>query len=227
MTIKHIAVIMDGNRRWATKRGMPKIMGHTQGGKNLFTIVDEAMKQDIGYITFYALSTENLKRSEEELSHLFSLFNKSVASLEKFIKNNVQLRVIGNLQLIPEEIRSKLESMIEKTKDFSHPKTILTLAVAYGGRDEIMRAIKKIMHSGINVSDINEEVVGRYLDTHDMPDVDLVIRTGGHKRLSNFLPWQTTYAEFYFTDILWPAFNKKEFISAIEWFEEQKRNKGK
>ncbi|MBU0660737.1 di-trans,poly-cis-decaprenylcistransferase [Patescibacteria group bacterium] len=225
--IQHIAAIMDGNRRWATERGMPKLLGHTQGAKNILSVVKEVMAHDVKFLTLYALSTENLKRSEEELAHLFSLFNKLVDSLDKFIENNVQFRVIGNMSLLPQKTQDKLQEVVEKTSTYTESTLVLTLAVAYGGRDEITRAVQKIMQSNISVEDVTEKSFGDYLDTVGMPDVDLLIRTGGHKRLSNFLPWQSTYAEYYFTDVFWPEFNKKELNKAIDWFHLQKRNKGK
>lgn len=221
--IQHIAIIMDGNRRWAAERGLPKLLGHTEGAKNLKTIGQAVQKLGIPYLTLWALSTENLKeRSKEELKHLFSLFKQLVDYLGDFIKNNVRLQLIGDLEKLPEDVQEKLNAVVEKTKD--HTGMVLTLAINYGGRDEIIRAVNKIILEG--VSTLTEEKFSPYLDTANMPDPDLIVRTGGHQRLSGYLPWQSTYSELYFTQTYWPAFSEEEVNTAIEWFEEQKRNRG-
>lgn len=223
---QHLAIIMDGNRRWATERGLPKMAGHTQGAKNLKTIAKAVQAAGIPYLTLYALSTENLKeRSAEELKHLFSLFEQLVDYLDDFIQNNAQLRLIGDLSGIPEKTRLALEKIALETR---HNKDmVMTLAVNYGGRDELVRAMRKIAANNIPATDITEQVITDSLDTMGLPDVDMIIRTAGNQRLSGFLAWQSTYAELYFTPVKWPAFDKAELQKALDWFAEQQRNRGK
>lgn len=223
---QHLAIILDGNRRWAAERGLPKLMGHTQGAKNLRTIARAAQAAGVKYLTVYALSTENLKeRSPEELGHLFALFEKLVDYLGDFVKNNAQLRLLGNIDGLPAQVATNLRQVETETKN--NTDFVLCLAVNYGGRDEITRAVKKIIDQKISSANITEEIIGANLDTAGMPDVDLLIRPGGHHRLSNFLSWQSTYAELYFCDVKWPAFDEAELQKALEWFAEQQRNRGK
>lgn len=223
--MKHIAIILDGNRTWATERGLPKMIGHTEGAKNVEKIGEAVLAKGIPYLTLYVLSTENLKnRSAEELDHLFSLFAKIVDYLDKFLKKNVRLQLIGNIASLPEKVQASLQKTVEATKN--NTALTLTLAVNYGGRDEIVRAYQKAIDSGVSAAEINEEKLQSFLDTADLPDVDLVIRTGGHHRLSNYLPWQSTYAELYFTDTKWPAFSPADLDEAVTWFEKQKRHWG-
>ena len=216
---------MDGNRRWASEQGKPKILGHSEGAKNLERILNSIIKMHIPYATFWALSTENLKRSEEELKHIFSLFGKITEYLKDAIKNNARFEYIGNLSLLPENIQKKLIDMKEKTK--SHTGTVVTIAAGYGGRDELLRAAKKLLIENINPEELTEELFASMLDTAGMPDIDLIIRTGGNQRLSGYLPWQSPYAELYFTNTKWPGFDETELQKAIEWYNEQKRNFGK
>lgn len=224
--LKHLAIILDGNRRWAVEHGLPKLIGHTEGAKNIKKIAKAVMNKGVDYLTLYCLSTENLKnRSEEELKHLFSLFEQLTNYLGEFVENNAQVRVIGDPSKLPESTQKKLQHMVEKTKD--HTDFTMILAVNYGGRDEITRAVQKIVAEKIPATEINEATIQAHLDTADIPDVDLVIRTGGDQRLSNYLPWQSTYAELYFTPTYWPAFREEDLDAAIEWFQTQKRNKGK
>lgn len=224
--LTHLAIIMDGNRRWATERGMPKFLGHTEGAKNLKKIAKAAKKFSIRYLTLYTLSTENLKnRSEEELKHLFSLLDQLSDYLKDFEEENTALRIIGDIKGLPEKTQKNLQGLVNATKN--NTSMILSLAINYGGRDELVRAFKKMTEEKISTQEISEETIQKHLDTFDMPDVDLVIRTGGDQRLSNYLPWQTTYAELYFTPVYWPAFSEHDLKEAIEWFQNQKRNKGK
>lgn len=222
---QHIAIITDGNRRWATERGLPKFVGHTEGAKNLKTLALSAIEAQIPYLTLWGMSTENLKRDAEEISHLFSIFAKIVDYLSDFDEHQVRFNVIGDTTRLPNDIQTKIKSVQEKTRHYS--QLVLTIALVYGGRDEIVRATRKIIEAGIHPDDIDEEIFGQFLDTANLPDVDLLIRTGGNKRLSGYLPWQSTYAEIYFTDTYFPAFGKKELNTAIKWFGEQKRNFGK
>lgn len=216
---------MDGNRRWAAERGLPKLLGHTEGAKNLKRVAKAARDRGIPYLTVWALSTENLKeRSDEELKHLFSLFNQLTDYLDDFFENNARLRLIGDIAGLPEETQKKLQSVVEKTK--ANTGMTLILAVNYGGHDEILRAMKKMLAAKLDPAELNEKTLEQYLDTADFPPVDLVIRTAGHQRLSGYLPWQTTYAELYFTPVKWPAFSEADLDKAITWFNEQKRNRG-
>lgn len=221
----HIAIIMDGNRRWAAERHLPKIMGHTEGKENVRRIIQAANDHGVSFLTLYTLSTENLKnRSNEELNHIFSLLSELPNFVEEFTNNNVRVKIIGNISELPEKTQKDLFLLIEKTKDNSG--MTVSFAINYGGRDEILRAIEKMREQNISEK-ITEEIFEKYLDTNGMPDVDLVIRTAGEQRLSNYLPWQTVYAELFFTSIKWPDFSGRELQKAIEWFHEQKRNKGK
>ncbi|OGH64256.1 MAG: di-trans,poly-cis-decaprenylcistransferase [Candidatus Magasanikbacteria bacterium RIFCSPHIGHO2_01_FULL_41_23] len=220
----HIAIIMDGNRRWATERNLPKMLGHTEGAKTLRTIAKAVRERGISYLTLYALSTENVReRSQDELNHLYSLFEKLVDYIGDFLENNARLRIIGDLTPLPEKTKNKLLEVVEKTKNNS--TMTLSLAINYGGRDEIIRAVRKLASE--STAEISETNFNDQLDTVGIPDVDLVIRTGGHHRLSNFLLWQAAYAELFFTDTKWPAFSVEELDRIIDWFNEQQRNRGK
>jgi undecaprenyl diphosphate synthase len=224
--LKHIAIIMDGNRRWATEKGIPKFLGHTEGAKNIKKIATATQNAGIPFLTLYTLSTENLKnRSEDELKHLFSLMEQLPDYLGDFQKNNTRLNLIGDIDGLPKKTKNKLLALQSETS--AHTSFTLTLAINYGGRDELTRAVKKIVAERIADSEITEEIIQSHLDTADMPDVDLVIRTGGDQRLSGYLPWQSVYAELYFTSTYWPAFTDTSLTEAIEWFYTQKRNKGK
>lgn len=223
---QHIAIIMDGNRRWASEHGLPKIFGHTEGVKTFRMITEYAGNCGIKYLTFWALSTENFKkRSEEELNHIFNLMDKQLDSIDDLLKNNIQLRVIGDTTKLPLALQEKLARVIETSKNDTG--MVLVLAINYGGRDELVRTMKKMIDAGIKSEDISEETIPHYLDTAGIPDPDMIIRTGGDQRLSGYFSWQSTYAELYFTDTKWPAFTKENFNEAIEWFAKQKRNKGK
>ncbi|OIO18629.1 MAG: di-trans,poly-cis-decaprenylcistransferase [Candidatus Magasanikbacteria bacterium CG_4_9_14_0_2_um_filter_41_10] len=219
--LQHIAFIMDGNRRWAKQRLMPTAMGHAEGAKTLKKIAKAVKAREIPYMTVYALSTENLNRSKEELDYLFSLFGKLVDQFGDLVKENVRLKILGNMDLLPQELAEKLKQVEKDTKD--HKSMTLSLAIAYGGRDEIVRAIKKIK----DPSTATEESLEALLDMHDIPDVDVIIRTGGHHRLSNFLMWKSAYAELIFTDTYWPAFEEKELDDILAWYEVQERKFGK
>lgn len=223
--IEHLAIIMDGNRRWAKERGLPKFVGHTEGAKTLKRVAKAVKKHGVTHLTLYALSTENLKREQKELAHLFSLFEKLTDYIGDFLKEDASLRLIGDLSRIPEKTRKKLLDVVEKTKE--NTSFTMTLAVAYGGRDEIVRAAKHVLQEGVNPETITEDTFETALDTGDYPDIDLVIRTGGANRLSNFLLWKAAYAELYFTDVFWPAFSEDDLKNALDWFQNQKRNFGK
>lgn len=226
---RHIAIIMDGNRRWAKKRNLPVKLGHKQGAENLKKVVRYANKIGIEYMTVYAFSTENWKRSEEEVSALMSLLE---GYLDDFAKEadteNIVIRVLGNLDRLSESLQESIKRTIERTKN--NTGIIFNIALNYGGRDEITNAVKNIakdVKDGIlELDQISEEIVTKYLYTKDDPDPDLLIRTSGEIRLSGFLPWQTTYSEFLFLDKLWPDFTEKDLDDAIEVFSKRNRKFG-
>ena len=221
--IKHLALIVDGNRTWATQKGLPKFLGHTEGVKMLKRIIKAVSKRNIPYLTAWLLSTENLQRTEEELKHLFSLF--VTFNIKELEKDNIQLRTIGDLSRVPHNVQDKMEELKEKTKN--NTGMVLNLAIAYGGRDEIVRTTQKIIQAGLKPEEITESKFEEFLDTSSMPEVYLVVRTGGHQRLSGYLPWQCTYAELYFTKTNFPDFDEEELDRAIEWFNQQERKRGK
>ena len=224
MAPQHVAIILDGNRRWATQRGLPKLLGHTEGAKALEPVLEEAQRLGVRFMTLYCLSTENVKgRSQEELDHLFKLFVRLVDYEKRFREKNARVRMLGDLSLLPETVRSSLRSLEAVTA--ANTGLEIAFAIGYGGRDELVRAARKM--AGQNPEHITQELFASALDTAGMPSVDLVIRTGGHHRLSNFLLWQAAYAELYFTDTFWPDFTPERLREAIEWYETQQRNGGK
>ncbi len=224
---KHIAIIMDGNRRWARGNNLPDIKGHEKGSEVLEVVVDEAEKLGVKTITVYALSTENIKeRAKREVLGLFNLMRKGYHSrLKKMMQKGVRVTILGEAQGLPGTMK-KLINQIRKVY-IKNESIKLNIALNYGGKKELVSAIKDIVKKGIDVKRINEELVEKHLYTANQPDPDLVIRTGGRSRLSNFLLWQTAYSEFYFTKTLWPDFDKNELKKAIDWYQLQKRNFGK
>lgn len=218
MLPRHVAVILDGNGRWAKKRGIPRAMGHKAGCETLEKMVEVAARMGLEYFTVYGFSTENWKRSEEEVGALMNLFRYYMVRIIKIAnENNVRVRMIGEKSRFAPDIIEGIDRMVESTKD----NTGLTFVVAinYGGRDEIVRAARKLVEdyreNGLDVSSITESVFAGYLDTFDIPDPDLMIRTSGELRLSNYLLWQLAYTELYVTDCLWPDFNQQELEKAI------------
>ena len=224
---QHIAIIMDGNRRWARTRNLPDIKGHEAGSETLEKLVDACEEFGIKTITVYALSTENIReRAKREVLGLFSLMRKGYHSrLKKMMKKGVRVTILGELEGLPNTIR-KIVDQLRKTY-LKNESIKLNIALNYGSKKELVKAIKQIVKDGIEIDRINEQLIEKHLDTANQPDPDLVIRTGGRFRLSNFLLWQTAYSEFYFTKILWPDFDKKELKKAIVWYQDQKRNFGK
>ena len=215
---EHVAIILDGNGRWAKNKHMPRTYGHTVGSKVVERTVEDASDIGIKYLTVYVFSTENWKRSQDEVSMLFSLIERYLRSLiKKSKKNNVRCRVIGRRDNMSSSMLQVIEKLEEETKD--NTGLTFTLAINYGGRDEITRAVQGIAQDvkdgKLNAEDITESTISDYLDTSGMPDPDLIIRTGGDERLSNYIPWQLTYTEFYFTPVLWPAFTKNDLIDAV------------
>jgi len=227
---RHIAVIMDGNGRWAKKQGLFRAIGHENGTKAVREIVEASAELKIEYLTLYAFSTENWNRPKLEVETLMKLL---VSSLKKEIKtlekNNIRLNAIGNLDALPKKAKNELLDVIEKTKDNKH--MTLTLALSYGSREEIVKTIQEISHkvknSLISPSEIDEATINNHLYTRDLPDVDLLIRTSGEKRISNFLLWQIAYAELFFTETLWPDYRKNHLFEAILNYQKRERRFGK
>lgn len=226
---KHVAIIMDGNGRWANKLGKKRQHGHKQGSKTLQTVCRQAYDLGIKYITVYAFSTENWKRPQEEVRYLMNLLRHYLKdSIKKAKKDNMRVRIIGDRSRLDEDLRAdiiKLETSSEDNKGLN-----LQIALNYGGRDEILRSVKKIINdyenNEININDIDENTFERYLDTKGIPDPDLMIRTSGEIRLSNFLLWQLAYAEFYFVDKHWPEFTIEDLKKAIVYYNNKERRFG-
>ena len=223
---KHVAIILDGNGRWAKSKGMPRNYGHTMGAKNVETICEEAYRMGIKYLTFYAFSTENWNRPDSEVRALMSLLENYLKTCMKTAKkNNIRVRIIGDITRLEESFQKQIKELEEASKEYDGLN--LQIAINYGSRDEMLRAMKKmascIEDGTLKSSDITEQVFERYLDTADIPDPDLLIRTSGEQRLSNYLLWQLAYSEFYFTEVPWPDFDKRELEKAIEAY--QKRNR--
>ncbi len=227
---KHVAVIMDGNGRWAKQRGKLRIFGHKNGVKAVRDTVETAAELGIKVLTLYAFSTENWNRPKIEIDMLMSLLVSSLKKeLKLFLKNNISLQVIGDLNSLPQKAQNELTEVIEKTKNNSH--LILNLALSYSSKDEIVNAFKniskKIVNNELSIKEIDKNIINNHLYTRNLPNVDLMIRTSGEKRLSNFLLWQIAYAELYFTDVFWPDFNKEEFYKAIIDYQQRERRFGK
>ena len=226
---KHIAIIMDGNRRWAKSKNMPVSFGHKEGAKTLEKIVRYANKIGIKYITVYAFSTENWKRTTEEVISLMNLFQSYLDDYSKRADSeNIKVKIIGNRQGLSEKMQKSIEKCMERTKD--NTGITFNIALNYGGRDEITNAVKhiaeKIQNKEINIEDITEQMISDNLYTAEQPDPDLLIRTSGELRLSNFLPWQLAYTEFLFVDKNWPDFNEKDLDDAIEVYKSRNRKFG-
>ena len=227
---KHIAVIMDGNGRWAKNQGLLRVKGHKKGTKAVRETIEACAELGVAFVTLYAFSTENWNRPKLEVDTLMNLL---VSSLKKEIKtlqdNNISLSAIGSLTNLPEKAQRELKEVIEKTKNNTRLK--LTLALSYGSREELVKTIQDISHKVkknlISPHLINESVIKEHLYTHDMPDVDLLIRTSGEQRISNFLLWQIAYAELYFTPVLWPDFTRKHLYEAIYNYQKRERRFGK
>ncbi len=227
---KHLAIIMDGNGRWAKQKGLLRAFGHENGTKSVRTTVESCAKLGIENLTLYAFSTENWNRPKLEVETLMKLLISSLKKeLDTLQKNNIRLNAIGNLDLLPSSAKKELLTVIEKTKNNS--RMTLTLALSYGSREELLNAVKnissKVKNNIISQDDIDESIINQHLYTHNLPDVDLVIRTSGEHRISNFLLWQIAYAEFYFTDVLWPDFKETDLYDAIISYQKRERRFGK
>lgn len=226
----HVAIIMDGNGRWAQNRNLPRPIGHKHGVESVQNIVRTAAKLGVKILTLYAFSTENWNRPPLEVKALMGLLKTFLQNeLETITTNNVSLRCLGQIDRLPKEVRQVLDNAIAQTAD--NNGLILNLALSYGGRDEIARAVRKIaldcQQGLIKAEEIDVELISAHLDTAGQPDPDLLIRTGGESRLSNFLLWQLSYAEIYITDTLWPDFRDKDFISALIDYQSRQRRFGK
>jgi len=227
---KHLAIIMDGNGRWAKQKGMLRAFGHEKGTKSVRVVVEACAKLGIENLTLYAFSTENWNRPKLEVDTLMKLLISSLkGELKTLQNNNIRLNSIGNLDNLPASVKKELTEVIAKTKD--NKRMTLTLALSYGSREEIITAVRnisdKVKNNIISTTDIDESIINQHLYTHNLPDVDLVIRTSGEHRISNFLLWQIAYAEFYFTDVLWPDFREKDLYDAIISYQKRERRFGK
>ncbi len=227
---KHLAVIMDGNGRWAKQKGLFRSIGHENGTKAVREIVESCAEINIPFLTLYAFSTENWNRPKLEVELLMKLLVSSLKKeIETLQKNNIRLNAIGNLESLPKKAYRELLDVIEKTK--SNTRMTLTLALSYGSREEITKTIKeislKVKNNIISPDDIDESVINNHLYTQNLPDVDLLIRTSGEQRISNFLLWQIAYAELYFTETLWPDYTKNHLFEAILNYQNRERRFGK
>jgi len=224
---KHVAIIMDGNRRWAREKGLSVNEGHEAGARNLERIVKKASELGIKYLTVYTLSTENWrKRSKEEVRGIFDLLVKIVREKrEEYQKMGIKMFVLGNFQAFPRRVVRAIKEMLKVV--LKHERMRVNFALNYGGRDEIVRAVQEIIREGVPPEKVDEELISRHLYTNGQPDPDLIIRTGGEIRISNFLLWQMSYSEFYFTDILWPDFGPEELEKAIVEYQKRQRRFGK
>jgi len=227
---QHLAIIMDGNGRWAKKQGFLRAIGHENGTKTVKKTVETCAELGIKNLTLYAFSTENWNRPKIEVDTLMKILVRSLKKeIATLTKNNIKLNAIGNLTSLPSKVQKELNEVIAKTA--TNTRLTLTLALSYGSRNEIIEAVKKIAHNVknniISEDDIDESIINQHLYTHDLPDVDLVIRTSGEHRISNFLLWQIAYAEFYFTDVLWPDFSENNLYEAIISYQNRERRFGK
>jgi len=222
---KHIAVIMDGNGRWAQKRQLPRSLGHAKGLDSVQKIIQYAYEFKIQCLTLFAFSTENSGRPKKEISDLTILFDKTITGeSKKILANNIKINILGDISFFPDNLQKKIQDLLIKTR--KNNGLSLNIALNYGGRSEIVRSVNKVL-SKKKLPKITEKDIERNLDTKDLPNVDLLIRTGGEKRLSNFLIWQLAYAELYFINSLWPEFNKNNFIDALLFYQSRNRRFGK
>ena len=225
---QHVAIIMDGNGRWAKQRGEERTYGHRAGAETVQNITEDAARLGIKYLTLYTFSTENWNRPQDEIAALMNLLLESIEE-ETLMKNNIRFNVIGDFKKLPVEVQKSLASCIERTSKNSG--MYMVLALSYSSRWEITEAVKRLAREAvekkINPGDITEAVVSDYLTTKGIPDPDLLIRTGGEQRVSNFLLWQLSYAEFFFTDVYWPDFREEELYGAILYYQQRERRFGK
>ena len=226
---QHVAIILDGNGRWAKSKGMPRHYGHVRGAKNLEVICEDAWNIGIKYLTVYLFSTENWKRSREEVEGLMQLFRRYTKTCIRTARdNNMRVRVLGDPSAFEADLRESLRELEESSKNNTGLQ--FQIALNYGSRDEIVRAVRKMtddcLAGKMSSADISEQTISDYLDTAGIPDPDLLIRTSGEQRLSNYLLWQLAYTEFYFTEVPWPAFDRQELLRAIEKYNARERRYG-
>ncbi|MGB0476611.1 MAG: isoprenyl transferase [Flavobacteriaceae bacterium] len=227
---RHIAIIMDGNGRWAKRRNQPRVFGHRQGAKSVRKVVEAAARLGINNLTLYAFSTENWNRPKHEIKTLMKLLVNALKNeLGLMMKNNIRLNAIGHTDMMPPNVQQELQEVLDETKE--NTGLVLTLALSYGARQEILRAVQEISHKVknniISVENVDDNIINKHLYTQNLPDVDLLIRTSGEVRISNFLLWQIAYAELYFTDELWPDFNETSLHKAIADYQKRERRFGK
>ena len=228
-TPEHIAIIMDGNGRWARNRGLPRIAGHKEGVSSIVKVVKAAVKCKVKILTLYAFSTENWKRPKSEVEFILKLPKQFLdVYLPELISNNVRIQVIGDMELLPDYTRDAVQYAMDRTRH--NDGLQLNFALNYGSRHEILKAVKEMVadinDTKISVEELDEQQFSKYLYTKDMPDPDLMIRTGGEQRLSNFLLWQSAYSEFWYTDVLWPDFSEREFLLALDDYRQRNRRYG-
>jgi len=225
MSIGHVALIMDGNGRWAKARNLPRIEGHRNGVKKVNEIIDAALDHQLKAVTFYTFSMENWQRPSAEVNALMSILNSYIKSeMKRLHKMNIIFRAIGDIARLPDRTRKLIKDFEDLTKD--NTGLIVSSALSYGSRAEIVAAVKNIINKGMSADEMDENILSDNLYTKGIPDPDLIIRTSGEMRLSNFLLWQSAYSEFYFTDTLWPDFGKEEFRKAIDAFKSRERRFG-
>jgi undecaprenyl diphosphate synthase len=223
---QHIAIIMDGNGRWAQSRGLPRLAGHRAGTENLRNIIKACVEFGVKYLTIYAFSTENWGRPEDEVSGLMGIFDEVFErELAELHKQGVQLRHIGRLENLRESLRSKMLAGIEQTRD--NDRLVLNVAFNYGGRDEVVHAVQQMLADGVDPKDVDEALISSYMYTQGVPDPDLVIRTSGEQRVSNFLIWQSAYSEWIFPETFWPDFGREELLAAIQDYGRRERRYGR
>lgn len=227
---QHLAIIMDGNGRWAKQKGFLRTIGHENGATAVKRTVEQCARLGIPFLTLYAFSTENWNRPKFEVDMLMKLLVKALKKEVKSLhENNIKLNAIGNLDLLPTSVRKELTEVLDKTKD--NTRLTLTLALSYGSRNELVEATKvlcnKVKNNIISIDAIDESVINKHLYTHNLPDVDLLIRTSGEQRISNFMLWQIAYAELYFSEVLWPDFSNEHLYEALETYQNRERRYGK
>ena len=223
--IKHIAFIMDGNGRWANERNLPRHLGHKEGVANVEKIIDECYDLSIFAVSFYCFSTENWNRQKREINHLFTYLNEFFKkNIKKMIKKSIKMHVSGDISKLPIKTQAVINECLELTKGCN--KMVVNFCLNYGGRDEIIRAIKKINDQNFDINNLNEENFKCFLDTKDLPDVDLLIRTSGEERISNFLLYELAYAEFIFNKKYWPDYSKDDLVQDLQLFKTRNRRFG-
>ncbi|MGB0837993.1 MAG: isoprenyl transferase [Flavobacteriaceae bacterium] len=227
---RHIAIIMDGNGRWAKKKGRPRAFGHKKGVSTVRKVLEASAEFGVEYLTLYAFSTENWKRPKLEVETLMTLLASSLKKeLKSLMKNNVRLRAIGDISKLPQRAQKELQEVFEATEN--NTKITLTLALNYGSREEIVKVVKeisrKVVNNELEIEEIDEKIINNHLYTFTLPDVDLLIRTSGEQRISNYLLWQIAYSELYFTDVHWPEFDKDHLENAILDYQKRERRFGK